>query len=375
MFVNLLRDSDLFEEGIYVCPPEIATGALEKYTAPPRLLEIDHRSDRDLPIRVVQPLYSLPHWRIPAMQISWARQIHEQLEEQVIQGRPYCLWMNCPGILSNALARELAPAAKYTIFDSSDDFKARPESSLEPLVDELSALSDHVLCVNQPTADHIEHPNKTVFANCTSWDTFQTRKPGFRLSPFFPKPPGQVYIGFIGGIHSTRADEALLDRLFREFPRYRFLFIGYTDRDDFLKRLTAHENVSFLPEVPHPDLSEVIRAFDVAIVPHVNNSVTRGNDLLKVLDYFACNVPVVSTRCSGVECYGKALYLANNHDEFVSFLVKLATGTIAHDPRLGEAIARERSWERQVPVLAEAIRQLIESADVPSVELAAKVTM
>ena len=361
IFTHLLRQTTLFDGGLFVCPPEISRGVIGKYTSGPRLELVEHQSDRDLTLQVVQPFYSLQDWHIPSLRDAWARRIRTELDRKYLQGRPYCLWMNCPGLLSNALARELAPGAQLRVLDSSDDFKARPDDSMRSLVDELAALSDHVLCVNQVTADHIAHPHKAVFLNCTSWPSFQERRPEFRISPHFPKPDGAVYIGFIGGIHETRADVALLRRLFREFPKFKFLFVGYTDRASFLNLLTAHENVVFVPEVSYPDLSEVIRSFDVAIVPHIDNAVTRGNDLLKVLDYLACGVPVVSTICSGVERYGDAVYLASNHDQFVNYIRRLSNKEIAHDPAAGDETARENSWERQIPRLAKEVSRWMES--------------
>src|SRR5262249_49182714 len=162
---------------------------LGKYVSAPRMEQVHRVSDRDLRIEVFQSYYALPHWRVPALRERWARDINAQLRE-AIDGRSYCLWLNCPGVLSNALARELSPGAAITIFDSSDDFKARPGNSLAPYVDELASLATKVVCVNQPTAEHIQHPAKIVFRNCTSWAAFQNRKEPFRLSPHFPKPAG-----------------------------------------------------------------------------------------------------------------------------------------------------------------------------------------
>ena len=89
----------------------------------------------------------------------------------------------------------------------------------------------------------------------------------------------------------------------------------------------------------------------MAIVPHLNNEYTRGNDLLKILDYFACGVPVVSTPSSNAGRYGHALYLAESALAFGNRIERLVSGLQRHNPAPGLAIARERSWENKVPGL------------------------
>jgi hypothetical protein len=152
-------------------------------------------------------------------------------------------------------------------------------------------------------------------------------------------------------INETRADEPLLRLLFESFPQYQFLFVGYTDNPGFVQRLTRCPNVAFVPEIPYKQLPDLIRGFDVAIVPHQDNAVTRGNDLLKVLDYLACGVPVVSTRCSNVEEYAGALYVADSSERFIEQVKELVERRL-HDPVPGYAIARSRDWASQVPTLA-----------------------
>ena len=121
---------------------------------------------------------------------------------------------------------------------------------------------------------------------------------------------------------------------------------------EMLGRLREHRNVVVHPAVPYRELSSVIHAFDVAIVPHLINEYTRGNDLLKVLDYLACGVPCVSTDCSNVRKYGSALYVADSADDSWRRCARCSTvgSTI---PTPGLTAARAASWERTVPELGQ----------------------
>ena len=140
-------------------------------------------------------------------------------------------------------------------------------------------------------------------------------------------------------------------RHFRRLPHCTFLFVGYIDNPPLKELLSAYPNVEVLDPVPNEHLGEVIRGFDVAIVPHCDNAATRGNDLLNVLDYFACGIPVVSTPVSDVAAFGASIRVAYTPADFAARIEALLNGSDSYDSSLAVSIARERSWERQVPEL------------------------
>jgi len=56
--------------------------------------------------------------------------------------------------------------------------------------------------------------------------------------------------------------------------------------------------------------------------------------LLKVMDYFACGVPVVSTGVSDVQAYGAAVRVASDPLDFVDRIQELLAGTDRYDSSL-----------------------------------------
>jgi glycosyltransferase involved in cell wall biosynthesis len=348
VFQYLLACSEAFSAGLFVNPPAIAVAPV-KYRPIVKFRVIGSDRAGDKPVTIVQPVYGLPDWYIPTLRGRWARCI--ALELIRITDGPFWLWINSAGKLQHGIAMSLMRNAEKRVFDSSDDFTAWEAPDYRIRLQEIVACCEKLLCVNEHVAGTFEHRDKHVFHNCTDFDMFQRPASGLNLDPWLPKRLGAVYVGFTGGLNSTRVDLHLLIALFRRFPHWRFLFIGNTDNPAFLERLTAYPNAGFIPERPYHELPEIIRSFDVAIVPHADNATTRGNDLLKVLDYIACGVPVVSTRCSNVERYSNAIHIADSADQFGNLLEALVCGTIRHDPRPGLEHAATRSWKQQVPNL------------------------
>ena len=110
----------------------------------------------------------------------------------------------------------------------------------------------------------------------------------------------------------------------------------------------------------------MIASFDVAIVPHQINNRTRGNDLLKVMDYLAAGPPVVATPCSGLEALSPPVILAHSADEFIR-RVRDAMDSQNYESAPGKAIAQSRSWSKIVGDLAPwRSSSAVENADRPA---------
>lgn len=352
IFLELLDSGDTFSKGIYINPPRLAGSGWQKYLRPWSYRVVEKRTPGGKLVAVVESTYTLWDWHAPMVRSRRAAHMKAWLQEQLIEEGPYLLWLNTAGRLQVPLAEQCSGDAWRTVFDWSDDFRAPGFGMRIQDLERLTALSDRVLCVNQVTAAAAAHPRCRIFHNCTNPAAFEHWDIAFRLDPLWPKPEGAIYIGFTGGIHWTRADRPLLEAVLRRFPQYRFVFVGYTDGPRIGEWLGQFSNATFVGEVPYTDLTHIIHSFDVAIIPHEDNEYTRGNDLLKVLEYFGCGVPVVTTPCSGIERYRDALWIAKDPREFGDRIEALVAGDLRPDVERGRAIARAQAWARQVPELA-----------------------
>jgi glycosyltransferase involved in cell wall biosynthesis len=355
IFTYLLRSSVTLDSGVYINKVLVRRGHLADYLSVPALGEVGKYAIEGKGVRVLQPLGALP---LSYRSVASARATASLLGRRIralVEG-PYLLWINTISPLECALAEALAVGADHVVLDNSDDlttFEPEDPAGARKRLQRVLRIAGSVLCVNQHVYDLIEHPNKRIFRNCTTFETMEHRRPDFALAPWYPKRQGATYIGFIGSITEDRIDRRLVDFLFRRLRRCTFLFFGYCDSPPLIEYLSSYPNVRLLDPVPNEDLGEVIRGFDVAIVPHCDNPSTRGNDLLKVMDYFACGVPVVSTPVSDVERYGAAVRVAADPVEFAARIEELLAGTDRYDSSLAISIARERSWQRRVPELSQ----------------------
>ena len=128
-------------------------------------------------------------------------------------------------------------------------------------------------------------------------------------------PTPSPVVGFFGLIDG-RMNLELVSRLVEGHPEWTFAFIGNTQVS--LGELSRFGNFWHLPAVPYEELPRHAAAFDVAILPYVVDETTAGISPLKLKEYLALDIPVVTTPLPGVMEFGEILYLAQTPDAFAA---------------------------------------------------------
>lgn len=190
--------------------------------------------------------------------------------------------------------------------------------------EEILSRSDIVLANCEPVARSMEDfaPEIHVVPNgCELPDG----------GPRGPRPPelrglsGPI-IGYVGNL-SSRIDLDLLDTIARSHPDWNLVLIGSAHLDQSILRLDSRPNVHFLGVKPYEETKHLVEHFDVALIPHLDNEMTRSMNPLKAFVYCAAGVPVVSTPIAGLDELAAAITIASGTDEFVAAIERhLAEG-------------------------------------------------
>src|SRR5205807_6349958 len=112
--------------------------------------------------------------------------------------------------------------------------------------------------------------------------------------------PGPV-IGFWGLI-ADWVDLRLVRHVADAFSGGSVVLLGSSTTD--MSALDGARNVHFLGRRPYADLPRYAKAFDVALMPFKVNELTLAANPLKVREYLAAGLPVVSTAIPEVERLG-----------------------------------------------------------------------
>jgi glycosyltransferase involved in cell wall biosynthesis len=108
-------------------------------------------------------------------------------------------------------------------------------------------------------------------------------------------------LGFVGGLrpwHGVKALPTLIDRLRKRHPNLKLVIAGDGPLRADLEREVAEWDLSghvvLTGAVPHEEIADLVRLFDVALAPYSNPDHIFYFSPLKLFEYMACGVPVVA---------------------------------------------------------------------------------
>ena len=122
---------------------------------------------------------------------------------------------------------------------------------------------------------------------------------------------------YIGALHEW-FDVDLVYKSAISLPEYSFVIIGPVERD--LRQLEELDNVFILGKKPHERIAQFLCNADVGIIPFdtVNHiELIESINPLKLYEYFACGLPVVSMNWHQLEELGSPAFLCDTTEAFI----------------------------------------------------------
>jgi glycosyltransferase involved in cell wall biosynthesis len=149
-------------------------------------------------------------------------------------------------------------------------------------------------------------------------------------------------VGYFGLLESW-VDFELIARCAENYPHASFVIMGEIKTD--ISVLSGHDNITRLDHIPFEDLPRFAEVFDVALIPRRINELTVAMNPIKLLEYLALELPVVSTNLPEVRRYGDLVFVAENNEHFVR-LIGQALNDNTPDRRRRRRLAAEGiSWD------------------------------
>jgi hypothetical protein len=231
-------------------------------------------------------------------------------------------------------------ASIYFCIDDYGEIHGTDRDLLAPLevemlarVDALVATAASLTVTKRPASGRtLQVPQGVNFEHFSRY-----RNPPADLATL-PRP----ILGFAGGV-GPAVDFTLIRALASAFPEGSVVMVGPHQQDVSTEQWPS--NVHFLGPRPYEELPAYVQAFTIGLVPYVHNDWTRAVDPLKLLEYLAAGIPVVSTALPEAKKYASALQLADGPEAFVQ-AVRAAMATDGPEARAARMqVARGNRWE------------------------------
>jgi len=251
--------------------------------------------------------------------------------------------------------------SRAVVFNRSDKHSAFGEVDgpyVECLERQLLTNSDAVVYVSHALMDEearITGKRAHFLDHGVDLDHFR-RRPNEEIPSDLTRIPGPR-IGFFGSIDNYTVDVELLGKVARRFPDVSLVLIG--DATCPLDELESQANVHLLGPRPYAQIPAYGSGFDVALMPWLQNEWIAACNPIKVKEYLALGLPVVSMWYAEAARYQDVMLTTRSHDEFLDAISAVLAGLRPASAEACRSVVLDASWD----ACADRLRAIAEGSD------------
>lgn len=240
---------------------------------------------------------------------------------------------------------------EYTAFTGAS-------AGLREIEEDLFRRADLVVVSAENLYESKKHfnPNTHIIRHGTDWEHFRSAlDPSLAIPADVADLPRPI-IGF-HGLLADWIDFELIRKTAEHFSSGSVVLIGKVavDAEQKIGILDGVPNIHLLGRKPYAELPAYCKAFDVAINPFEINELTLAANPLKVREYLAAGLPVVSTAIPEVRVL-KDCRIGLDH---LNFIAEIEAALAGPKPRMDVSDAvRHESWEAKIGELRSIMRRL-----------------
>lgn len=160
-----------------------------------------------------------------------------------------------------------------------------------------------------------------------------------------PLAQGPITVGYVGKI-GRRLDSNLIATTIKAFPSVKFVFAGPVLERGYVDEVAKLPNVHMLGDVHYSSVPDLLSTFDIGWVPHDVENGQVGGDAIKIYEYRASGLPVVTTPIIGTRERPIDGVRVVNAIEQLDCLKELVSG-VERVPREPMTIPPSMTWENK----------------------------
>jgi len=170
--------------------------------------------------------------------------------------------------------------------------------------------------------------------------------------------PTRPVLGYVGSI-DDRMDESLMLQLLDSWPEAEVLLVGRFSQVDACQALRAHPRVRATGAQPPEALPDYMAQMSVGLIPFVRNNFTKHIYPLKINEYLAAGIPVVSTNFGDLSDFTEVATIAQDKADFLMGCRAAIASDSLPKRRERTEFAAQNSWAGRAEQLVEVIQELL----------------
>jgi glycosyltransferase involved in cell wall biosynthesis len=300
---------------------------------------------------------------VPLPSTRWARRINRvlllsQIRRALCKLRdgPLQIWSFTPDV-AYALGHFGEEKVVYYCVDDHAAFSGYDRQQVLRDEEELCRKADLVVTTSMALQEAKKgwNPNTILVTHGVDYEHFSRA-----VREDLPCPPDIAGIphprlGFFGLIRDW-VNLDLLAEVARKRPDWHIVMIGDADSTVDLAPYRALPNMHFLGRKPYADLPAYCRQFDVGLIPFKINELTKAVNPIKLREYLAAGLPVVSTPMPEALACAEEVGLVDSPEGFLR-AVEQSLPRVAFAAKRAERAARMagQTWAGKLRVIAQVL--------------------
>ena len=308
------------------------------------------------PISGREPLRTLLRW---LRETLWRRSLRELGIHRPI------LWLYLPGML-DLVGRFHERLLIYFVVDEYAAYpglKPKVVASMRRREEALLRRADLVFTTAATLRDERLplNPHTYWIPNAVDFAAFAAApaasQPEAAILAFVPRPR----LGVVGSIGS-KVDYELLAAVAQARPDWSLALVGPVVPGADVHKLDALRslpNVHLLGAVPPPEVPHILRACDVGLIPYVTSPETHHINPLKVYEYLAVGLPVVSTPLPNLAVPPEMARTAGTPPAFIAAIEAALAETGDEHVARRRAYASTQTWDARAGEISRRIEEAL----------------
>jgi glycosyltransferase involved in cell wall biosynthesis len=297
-------------------------------------------------LKIFSPL-TIPFYSVELIKKINENLLHRQIEKRVerFSNKKPILWLSLP--TAGGMVKKFNEI--LSIYYCSDEWTEFPGVSRKAMIEmekEVLSKVDMVIVTSEKLYEAKKNYNNNTFIVCHGVNFNHFFKGQYEGMPVPEKLRNvkKPIIGFYGLIASW-VDVNLLEYLAQRKPEWSIVLIGESMID--LSCLKKYDNVFLLGSMNYQELPRYSINFDAALMPFKENKLTSFVNPLKMLEYMASGLPVVSTNLPELTKYKRIIKLSSSKEDFLEKIDESLKEKEKKYIQEGIKIARKESWQRK----------------------------
>jgi glycosyltransferase involved in cell wall biosynthesis len=245
----------------------------------------------------------------------------------------------------------------YYCVDEWSEFSFLDADAMREMERQVIAQSDLVFASARALYESRRaiHPRTHLIPHGVDGEHFErARSAALEVAPELRDLPRPV-VGFWGALHDW-IDLDLIRCVAERHPEWSIALVGHPEVDT--AGLARLPNVHLVGGRPYAALPGYAKGFDAAILPFKINRLTESVNPIKLREYLAAGLPVVSTALPEARAYGDLVRIGATPEAFVRELeAAVADTSDAAALRRMEAV-RGDTWVARVERMSELVEEL-----------------